>query len=123
MTCGTCKLRGWDKARNCAGEPGTRVVFRSGEGPDGAARVESTECPVRLRDHETDAVVNWFLRSAQYTGGLWGVSPVPTARVEWPRPGGLARQNPRLVEAFHLLRFEMEYLPRRESRKRERSRE
>jgi hypothetical protein len=109
VTCGTCKRRGWDKARNCAGDPSSRrIVWGSGEeGPDGKPRVWTTVCPVRQIDPEIGAVVDWFLRSQSYDG----LSTVPSARIEWPHPGGLSQQNPRLVSAFDLMRFEMPKVP------------
>jgi hypothetical protein len=107
VTCATCKRRGWDKARNCAGDPSSRrVVWRGGKEEKGEPRVTTTICPVRQIDPETSAVVEWFLRSQSFDG----LSTLPSARVEWPRPGGLARQNPRLVAAFDILRFEVPHL-------------
>jgi hypothetical protein len=52
-----------------------------------------------------EAVLAWFLRSVQF-----GPGGQPTAAPEWPLPGGLAAQDPKLVEAYDLMRYELPHV-------------
>lgn len=77
-------------------------------GPDGKPRVRATVCPVRLADPDAENVVAWFLHGVRVDG--WSGRAEFVA--DWPRPGGVLRQDARLVEATQILRAELEYLPK-----------
>lgn len=51
-------------------------------------------------DPDALTVFEWWLQSTTFDG----MSGQPLGPPEWPRPGGLARQDARLVEAVTLLR-------------------
>jgi hypothetical protein len=51
------------------------------------------------------AGIDWFVRSVQRDSqGLPGPAP------EWPMPGGLAAQDPRVVEMYDILREEIKWV-------------
>ncbi len=70
--------------------------------------MESTVCPIRLVTPDIEAVVHWFYRAARWDS--WSGQPIGIR--DWPRPGGLMRQDARLVQAVDVLLAEMQYLPK-----------
>lgn len=70
--------------------------------------METTICPIRQVDAESEALVQWFFRAARWDS----FSGAPVGIREWPRPGGLMAQDARLVAAVDLLLAEVQYLPK-----------
>jgi hypothetical protein len=56
---------------------------------------------------EIQPVLTWFFRSVPF-----GPTGKPGPAPEWPRPGGLAEQDPQIVEAYDILRFELPHVGR-----------
>lgn len=70
--------------------------------------METTICPIRLVDPDSEAMVAWFFRAVRWDS----FSGTPAGIREWPRPGGLMDQDARLVAAVDLLLAEVQYLPK-----------